>query len=315
MIDAKLALVLERARDADILDVAQRLGARLRKNGGERVGPCLRCGGRDRFSINPAKKVFNCRGCSTGGDVVDLTQHVLGLDFRAAVAWLTGSGTAAPRPLCHEARPRPAAAATPTTTTDIAMGIWRASVDPRGTAVERYLASRGLTLGDEVAMSVIRWNPAARWRGDRRPKPAMVSLMRSIANGGPQAVALTFLAGDVKTGRIFIGPGFDAAVMLDGFDFVTTSLAVGEGVETCMTARQYDFRPCWALGSAGAIEVFPVLSGVESLTLIAEHCERNAVAVEMCGTRWHAAGREVLIDYSLIGKDLNDALRGKAARV
>jgi hypothetical protein len=50
---------IERAREADILSVAQRLGARLKKAGGEWVGPCTRCGGRDRFSVNTKKQLWN----------------------------------------------------------------------------------------------------------------------------------------------------------------------------------------------------------------------------------------------------------------
>jgi phage/plasmid primase-like uncharacterized protein len=45
--------LIERARQADILAVAQRHGAKLRRvGGGEFVGPCPVCGGTDRFSVN-----------------------------------------------------------------------------------------------------------------------------------------------------------------------------------------------------------------------------------------------------------------------
>ena len=58
------------------------------------------------------------------------------------------------------------------TTTESAIRIWRASVDPRGTAVERYLTSRGLALDDDVAGSVIRWNRRRNGAttGGRRPR-------------------------------------------------------------------------------------------------------------------------------------------------
>jgi hypothetical protein len=46
-----------RARDADILDIARRHGvlSGLKKVGDEYVGPCPRCGGKDRFAINARK--------------------------------------------------------------------------------------------------------------------------------------------------------------------------------------------------------------------------------------------------------------------
>ena len=55
---------------------------------------------------------------------------------------------------------------------------------------------------------------------------------------------------------------------------------------------------------------FPILGGIECLTLLAEHDDASARAVEACATRWSAAGREVFINRAIGGKDLNDALRG-----
>ena len=89
-----------------------------------------------------------------------------------------------------------------------------------------------------------------------------------------------------------------------------------------MTARQYeDRRPCWVLGSAGGLKStgepyggiasFPVLNGIECLTIHTENDERgtNGRAVEACAARWHAAGRKVILSDPLVGKDLNDAVR------
>jgi hypothetical protein len=39
-----------------------------------------------------------------------------------------------------------------------ALALWKAGVDPRGTLAERYLASRSLELGDDIAGSVLRWH-------------------------------------------------------------------------------------------------------------------------------------------------------------
>ena len=69
-------------------EIARR-NVRLRgKN--ERCGPCPKCGGDDRFSINVSKQIFNCRGCGRGGDVIDLVQHVDGVDFQTATTTLAG---------------------------------------------------------------------------------------------------------------------------------------------------------------------------------------------------------------------------------
>ena len=87
-------------------------------------------------------------------------------------------------------------------------------------------------------------------------------------------------------------------------------LAIGEGIETVMQGRQLGFRPGWALGSAGGIKAFPVLGGIECLTIHAERDDTNARAVETCAARWHRAGREVVIIEPRSGSDLNDAMRG-----
>jgi putative DNA primase/helicase len=187
---------------------------------------------------------------------------------------------------------------------DHALALWRESVDPRGTLAERYLASRGLQLGDEVAGNVLRWHARIG---------AAVALFRNIETNRPQAVTRIYLdSNGNKVRRAFLGPVGGAAIKLDHDDAVTNGLHIGEGVETCMAARQLGLRPCWALGSAGAIAAFPVLSGVEALTILAENDDASAKAVDACAARWHAARREVLINEPIGGKDLNDAIKGGA---
>ena len=86
MIDAA---IVEHARSTRIEDELARRGIRLR-GGVDRCGPCPRCGGKDRFSVNLKKQVFNCRGCGAAGDVIALVQHIDSSDFKEAVAMLAG---------------------------------------------------------------------------------------------------------------------------------------------------------------------------------------------------------------------------------
>jgi hypothetical protein len=60
----------------------------------ERAGPCPVCGGRDRFSVNVRKQVFNCRGCQIGGDVIKLTQLLACFD----PSWISNIWRQAARP-------------------------------------------------------------------------------------------------------------------------------------------------------------------------------------------------------------------------
>src|SRR5215469_16138702 len=79
-----------KARSAPIEREIERRGIKLSGNGVERVGPCPKCGGHDRFAINVKKQKWNCRGCGVGGDVIKLVEHLDGVGFTAACETLTG---------------------------------------------------------------------------------------------------------------------------------------------------------------------------------------------------------------------------------
>jgi Protein of unknown function (DUF3631)/CHC2 zinc finger len=81
---------VQRARAVPIEREIERRGIKLKRNGLERVGACPKCGGDDRFAINTKKQIFNCRGCGKGGDVIELVEHLDGVDFNTACAQLTG---------------------------------------------------------------------------------------------------------------------------------------------------------------------------------------------------------------------------------
>ena len=291
------AHMIAQAHSVPIENVLAERGIRLRGTG-ERCGPCPACGGRDRFGVNIRKQLWHCRGCDKGGDVIALIQLIDGCDFREAVEYLIGeraTGQPIPPPMIPTGRafalPAPAAA----------LKIWREGVDPRETLAEIYLASRGLELGGDIAGEVLRWHPGIR---------AMLALFRDVRTDEPRAICRTFLDRDGrKIERKFFGSVGGCAIKLDADEEVFDGLHVGEGVETCMTARQLGLRPTWALGSAGAVAAFPILNRIECLTLLTEHCEVNARAVKQCAERWYEAGREVIINEPIGGKDLNDALR------
>jgi putative DNA primase/helicase len=188
--------------------------------------------------------------------------------------------------------------------TDVALALWHASVDPRGTLAEKYLFSRNLTQIEDVAGSVLRWHPGIG---------AMIALFRNIETDEPQAISRTYLDPQGREiDRKFLGPVGRAAIKLDADENVTAGLHLAEGIETALAARKLGLRPAWALGSAGAISSFPILQGVETLTLLAENDDASARAVETCAKRMHEAGREVFINRPIDGKDLNDAIRGAA---
>jgi len=188
-----------------------------------------------------------------------------------------------------------------------ALRIWNESEEAHGTLVERYLKSRSLKFSAELG-ETIRYHPQLSFEGRRLP--AMVALLRDIHNNTPCGVHRTWLDTDGrKVARRMLGRAKAAAVKLDSNDAVTHALTIGEGIETSLAARQLDCRPVWALGSAIAIQAFPLVAGIETLCILAENDESgaNARAVEAAAERWLAGEREVFIFAPRRG-DINDAL-------
>ena len=319
------------AKRADMVELARRLGARLKREGPHHVGPCpAGCASENGFIVTPSKRLFLCRPSHLGGDAnakgdaVDMVMHVRGCSRKEALATITGN----PLPEGKDAKPSPPSSSSPSppsppsaarpaeeenkaaTATAQAMALWNAGRDPRGTPGQTYLnRDRKLDLDPELCGEVLRWHPGIN---------ALLALFRSIETGEPQAVTRILLDRDAhKTARMFTGPVGGAAIMLDAFENVLEGLHIGAGVETCMTGRQQrNFRPAWALGADGAIAHFPVLFGIEAITLIQENDENGSSqkACRACALRWHAAGREVFIDVPKRGfNDINDVIRGKHA--
>lgn len=287
-------------------------GIPLRREGAELVGPCPRCGGKDRFQVNMRKRLWLCRGCGTGGDAIDLMRHLEGLDFRAAVERLAG-------PL-RETRPRasmpPPATAAARAPSDEALALWREARDPTGTPVEVYLSRRGVAIPHGAAGEVIRYHPACRF-GLKRV-PCMVALVRSVQTDAPQALHRTALspAGNKITvdghDRMALGPIAGGAIKLTDDAEVTQCLAIGEGIETTLSLQripEFGASPVWSLLSAGGIEKFPVLAGIECLWIAVDRDAAGERAAAACRARWTAAGQEVfLIRPGGEGEDINDLI-------
>jgi putative DNA primase/helicase len=192
----------------------------------------------------------------------------------------------------------------------LALRLWNEARNPRGTVVADYLASRGLTLPDDVANDVIRFHSALRLEG--KLIGGMVALFRDIMSNEPCGIHRTFLDSEGhKLDRKMLGRARDAAIKLDAGENVTLGLHIGEGIESCLAARLAGFCPVWALGSAGAIATFPVLPGIEAITVLGEVNDggANHRAAQACAARWIAGRREAFIVTPQVGGDLNDVWR------
>src|SRR5215831_15421264 len=202
-----------------------------------------------------------------------------------------------------------------------AQALWKEAADPRDTVAAQYLKARALDLPDDLASNVLRFHPRCPWRNEDTGRteriPALLAAFRSIDDYDITAIHRIRLDQPQrwpKAERRMLGVVHRAAVKLDSE--VGSILAIGEGIETCMAARQLmatgklERASVWALGSAGGIERFPVLPNVRTLRIICENDRTNEGAREQCGQRWHSAGRRVRVIKPDLGfNDLNDVLR------
>ena len=190
--------------------------------------------------------------------------------------------------------------------------LWQEAVSISETIAAHYLAMRGiLNPALEIDRAALRFHPSCPFGGTRHP--CLLALMRDVRTNEPRAIQRTALtkAGE-KIDRMALGPKAGAAIKLSSDESVTMGLTVGEGVETVLSGMQLAFSPAWALGDAGNLRAFPVLSGVECLTILVDNDNSGTgqqAALE-CSHRWTGAGREVFrVLPERCGDDMNDIVQ------
>src|SRR5436190_16108000 len=212
--------------------------------------------------------------------------------------------------------PKPASCVPSRDASTLPMRLFHEAISAKGTIAERwYLASRNLTLpnGHE---GVLRFHPACPF-GPGVRRPCMVALYRDIRTNEPKAIHRTALTADgKKIGRKALGPKTGCAIKLSADEEVAEGLTIAEGIETALAGMALHFRPAWALGDAGAITKFPLLSGIGCLTILVDNDASGtgqASALE-CSRRWTSVGREVFrVVPTAVDTDIADVVRGRAA--
>jgi putative DNA primase/helicase len=185
-----------------------------------------------------------------------------------------------------------------------ALAIWSESASPRGTPAWRHLAARGIALSELPSRihTVLRWHPRCPWDTGGVRHGCMVALWTHAVSGEPRAIHRTAITGaGAKVGRKTLGPNAGCVIRLWPDEEVGRGLVIGEGIETTLAAatriqhRGTLLTPPWATGDAGHLQKFPVLPGIEALTVLVDHDEngRGQRACAECARRWTAAGREV----------------------
>ena len=207
------------------------------------------------------------------------------------------------------ARPAPQSAE-PLEWSDRAEGIWRRTQPLRGSLGEVYLRHRGCLL--PPADSDLRFLEPT----ERHP-PTLCARVSNAETNTPQSLHFTRLASDGrgKAGtdcdKLLLGGHRkkDGCIRLWPDEVVTSGLAIAEGIESALAAAHL-FQPVWACVDCGNLERFPLLEGLEALTVYADNDEAGLKVARACARRWRDAGREVRIRYpNTQGQDAADAAR------
>ncbi len=270
---------------------------------GQHRSPCPECrkGARDdalAVKIDGQGAKWTCHRCGWTGSVRERSNRKHGVDDGPPPSrWVPGS----------------------TTKTERARRLISVGVPVADTLVDAYLRGRGI----ETAMlsyldpGALLFVPNVWHWPTQTPLPAMVGRIVDILTNDLQGAHQTFLdpngngKAHVERQRLYLGPKSGGCIKLTDDSEVTTGLAVAEGIETALSGMMAGY-PTWALLDAGNLAAFPVLSGIESLTILADNDEngRGREAAKSCARRWHNAGREVrIVEPALPGTDWNDRLR------
>ena len=284
----------QRRRRADILDMAWRLGlrARLKRCGGEWIGPCPSCGGRDRFSINPAKGLWNCRGCGVGGDAIDLLRHLTGSSYEEAVEQMGGMPPRYPPQPPPDERGR-------------ALWLWRQRKPITGNVAETYLRrARGYggvipqTLGFLPATAEHPPSMIAAFGLTHEPECGSVE----IADEAVRGVHLTHLQpdGGGRIGKIMVGRGSVGfpIVLFPANDLL--GIGIVEGIEDGLSIHAASGLGVWV---AGCDSRMPPLAGavpsyVECVNVFGDDDGKNGrrYATELT-ERLRARGFETILKF------------------
>jgi hypothetical protein len=159
------------------------------------VGPCPKCGGEDRFSINARKQLWNCRRCkpdNIAGDVIGFVMWCDEVDFIAACRRLANEPS--PRgsnSKDHNAQPRKVIAEEQEWHLQQKLiwadQIWRAS-SPLGQDAITYFARRGIDIHAVQNMAGSVFTHCARGESERCRASSVASLQRSATSRAASGV-------------------------------------------------------------------------------------------------------------------------------
>jgi hypothetical protein len=189
----------------------------------------------------------------------------------------------------------------------LAMAIWAAALQSKGTLVETYLRSRGLEV---IPQSSLRFHPHLRHPSGNY-WPAMVALVTGGKDKVPLAIHRTFLAPNgigkapVKPSKMMLGPCRGGVVRLSNPGEI---VMIGEGIETCLAAMQASGNTAWAALSTAGLRTLKLPENVRNVIVLVDGDDAGEFAAQDCAKRWKSEGRRVRLARPPKGMDFNDML-------
>jgi hypothetical protein len=182
-------------------------------------------------------------------------------------------------------------------------GPWYGAEPIPGTKAETYLKARDLEFDDPEGRVLRFCGNRARRSPDHKFErhPALLAALCDIRTGTQVGIINTYLKSDGsdrirdKKGKTVTGRAKDSAIMMSDFIEVTMGLAIAEGLETGIAIFMHQLRPIWSLGSASNLKSFPVLGGIECLTIASDAGQVGESAAKETAERWQEAGRQAVI--------------------
>ena len=193
---------------------------------------------------------------------------------------------------------------------DYGFELWRSTRVLSGPALA-YLEHRSCRL--PPLGSHLRWIPDLK-HPFGHVGPALVALVTDAVTCKPITLHRTWITRSGKAGvdppRLLLrGHRKQGGVIrLWPDDEVTLGLGIAEGIETALSLA-WAHSPAWSCIDAGNLSSFPVLEGIESLVIAADHDPAGLNAAEACARRWHRAARDcVLWVPKALNADMNEVV-------
>jgi putative DNA primase/helicase len=193
------------------------------------------------------------------------------------------------------------------------ISVWREARPIPGTPAEQYLRNRGIT---GALPPTLRYHPRLKHTDTGVVLPCMVALVQA-PDRSISGLHRTFLQSDgadkapVPRPKKMLGKVAGCAVRLAAAE---SELAIGEGIETCLSFQRATGVPTWAaLSTSGMIAiVLPPLPLVATVYLLVDLDPAGEEAAHAAAERLAGEGRAVKLARPVAGKDFNDALREAA---